>query len=105
LRELSGSELLFPSGLDLLDGFADRSDHGVSFGCEVHALGALVAFVGFARLGALEPGMLADLVAYPRDPLDTPIDQLPDLKPRLTLVGGRPIYDPDGVVGGAGTGS
>jgi predicted amidohydrolase YtcJ len=49
--------------------------------------------------------MLADLVAYPRDPLDTPIDQLPDFKPRLTLVGGRPIYDPDGVVGGAGTGS
>jgi Amidohydrolase family len=48
------------------------------------------------RLGALAPGMRADLVAYSQDPLDTPIDRLPDLKPRLTLVGGRRVTTPAG---------
>jgi hypothetical protein len=72
LRELSGSELLFPSGLDLLDGFADRSDHGVSFGCEVHALGALVAFVGFAG-EVSELLELAEEVVEPRSSLASPL--------------------------------
>lgn len=48
------------------------------------------------RLGALEAGRLADIVAYPRDPLDTSIDDLPTLKPAFTMVGGLAAYDPDG---------
>jgi hypothetical protein len=48
LRELSGSELFFPLGFDLLDDFADRFARGVPSGSSADALGALVAGVGFA---------------------------------------------------------
>jgi predicted amidohydrolase YtcJ len=45
--------------------------------------------------GALEPGRLADLVAYSADPLTCPTDDLPSLKPVLTIVGGKAVYDTD----------
>ena len=48
MRELSGSELLFPSGFDLLDDFADRFARGVPSGGSADAPAALVAGVGFA---------------------------------------------------------
>lgn len=51
------------------------------------------------RRGTLEPGRLADLVAYRDDPLSVPIDALPGLRPVLTLVGGRAVHDPDSLVG------
>ena len=47
------------------------------------------------RLGALEPGMLADLVAYHDDPLHVAVDELPTLKPAFTIVGGVAAYDPE----------
>jgi predicted amidohydrolase YtcJ len=50
------------------------------------------------RLGALEPGMLADVVAYPKDPLTVPIDELPTLKPAFTIVGGLAAHDPRGML-------
>jgi predicted amidohydrolase YtcJ len=50
------------------------------------------------RLGALEPGMLADVVAYRRDPLEIPIDELPGLQPAFTIVGGLPAHDPQGLI-------
>ena len=31
------------------------------------------------------------------------VDDLPWQQPALTLVGGRPVYDPDGVFGSAGS--
>jgi predicted amidohydrolase YtcJ len=37
-------------------------------------------------------------VAYDRDPLDMPINELPSLKPAFTLVGGRAVYDRDGLL-------
>jgi predicted amidohydrolase YtcJ len=43
------------------------------------------------RLGTLEPGMLADMVAYRRDPMTIPVDELPSLRPAFTMVGGRII--------------
>jgi predicted amidohydrolase YtcJ len=44
------------------------------------------------RLGTLEPGRLADLVAYRRDPLSIPVDQLRSLRATFTMVGGRVIW-------------
>jgi predicted amidohydrolase YtcJ len=43
------------------------------------------------RLGTLEAGKLADLVAYRRDPMSIPVDELPSLQPAFTMVGGRII--------------
>jgi predicted amidohydrolase YtcJ len=41
------------------------------------------------RLGSITPGKLADLVAYPIDPLAADPDALADLTPAFTVVGGR----------------
>jgi predicted amidohydrolase YtcJ len=43
------------------------------------------------RLGTLEPDRLADLVAYRRDPMNIPVDELPSLRPAFTMVGGHII--------------
>jgi predicted amidohydrolase YtcJ len=43
------------------------------------------------RLGTLEPGRLADVVAYPRDPMSMPVDELRSLHPGFTMVGGHII--------------
>jgi predicted amidohydrolase YtcJ len=47
------------------------------------------------RLGSISPGKLADLVAYPVDPLAADLDDLAELKPVLTIAGGHATYDPD----------
>ena len=44
-------------------------------------------------LGSIEPGMLADLVVFEGNIMDVPIDQLSDLLPVMTLVGGRVAYE------------
>ena len=46
------------------------------------------------RLGTLEPGRLADLVAYPHDPMSIPVDELRSLHPGFTMVSGRIIAFP-----------
>ena len=46
------------------------------------------------RRGTLETGKLADLVAYEQDPLTVALDELPELRPALTIVGGRATHDP-----------
>jgi len=47
------------------------------------------------RLGSVTPGKLADLVGYPADPLATDPDDLAEMTPAFTIVGGRATYDPD----------
>lgn len=47
-----------------------------------------------ARRGQLRPGMDADLVAFAADPLACPMEELPNIEILLTLLGGRPVYDP-----------
>ena len=47
------------------------------------------------RREQLRPGQLADFVAYRSDPVSTPPDELPDLEPVLTCVGGRRAHDPE----------
>jgi len=45
------------------------------------------------NLGSIQPGKLADLVVTDRDYLTVPADQIKDIKPVLTMVGGRIVYD------------
>jgi predicted amidohydrolase YtcJ len=56
------------------------------------------AFLVFQEnnLGSLQPGRLADLVALDRDYLTVPADQIKDIKPVLTMVGGRIVYEAEG---------
>ena len=44
-------------------------------------------------LGSIQPGKLADLVVLDRDYLTIPADQIKDIRPVLTMVGGRIVYD------------
>ncbi len=44
-------------------------------------------------LGSLEPGKLADLLVLNRDYLTVPADEIRDLAPVMTMVGGRVVYD------------
>jgi predicted amidohydrolase YtcJ len=50
------------------------------------------------RRGTLEPGRLADLVAYRVDPITCPVDDLRSMHPAFTIVSGRAVFDPDSVV-------
>jgi len=43
--------------------------------------------------GSIEPGKLADLVLLERDPLAMPVDELADVKPLATMLGGRWVFD------------
>jgi predicted amidohydrolase YtcJ len=65
--------------------------------------GAALLGVG-ARRGQLRPGMDADLVAFSADPLTCPAGELPDVGIRLTLLGGKPVHDPGGLMEGSGDG-
>ena len=61
-------------------------------------------FVGDGQVrGTLAPGKLADFAAYPADPLTCTAGVLAGLLPVLTVVGGRPRHDPNGLAtpGGA----
>ena len=53
------------------------------------------AYVVFqeSNLGSLQPGKYADLVVLDRDYLSVPADQIKDLKPVLTMVGGKIVYE------------
>jgi predicted amidohydrolase YtcJ len=45
------------------------------------------------NLGSIQPGKLADLVVLDRDYLTIPADQIKEIKPVMTMVGGRIVYD------------
>jgi len=45
------------------------------------------------NLGSIQPGKLADVLVLDRDYLTIPADQIKDIKPVMTLVGGRVVYD------------
>jgi predicted amidohydrolase YtcJ len=46
-----------------------------------------------SNLGSLQPGKYADLVVLDRDYLTIPADQIKDIKPVLTMVGGKVVYE------------
>jgi predicted amidohydrolase YtcJ len=45
------------------------------------------------NIGSLQAGKLADLIVTDRDYLTVPADSIKDIKPVLTMVGGRVVYD------------
>ena len=53
------------------------------------------AFLVFQEnnLGSIQPGKLADLVVLDRDYLTIPADQIKDIQPVLTMVGGKLAYE------------
>jgi predicted amidohydrolase YtcJ len=53
------------------------------------------AFLFFREndLGSIQSGRFADLVVIDRDYLTIPADQLKDIKPVITMVGGRVVFD------------
>jgi predicted amidohydrolase YtcJ len=53
------------------------------------------AFLVFQEdsLGSIQPGKLADLVVLDRDYLTIPADQIKDIRPVMTMIGGRIAYD------------
>lgn len=44
------------------------------------------------QIGAIRPGLLADLVVLDRDYLTVPVDEIRDIKPVATMVGGRIVH-------------
>jgi len=46
-----------------------------------------------ANLGSLAPGKYADLVVLDRDYFTVPVDEIAAIKPVLTVVGGKTVYD------------
>ena len=46
-----------------------------------------------AELGSLQKGKYADLLVLDRDYLKVPADQIKDIKPLMTMVGGKVVYE------------
>jgi predicted amidohydrolase YtcJ len=71
-------------------------DHvnGVSMLAALRAYTAAGAYASFEEhiKGTLEPGMLADLQVYERDPLAEPPATWERLRPRAVLLGGAPVF-------------
>jgi predicted amidohydrolase YtcJ len=46
------------------------------------------------NVGSLQAGKYADLLVLDRDYLTVPVDQILDIKPTMTMVGGKVVYEP-----------
>jgi len=45
-----------------------------------------------SNLGSIQPGKYADLVVLDRDYLTVPAEQIKDIKPVMTMVGGKIVH-------------
>jgi predicted amidohydrolase YtcJ len=68
---------------------------GVADALRLYTLGTAALNGDAGRLGSITPGKLADLAGYPADPMTADPDDLAGLTPAFTVVGGRPVHDPD----------
>ena len=58
-----------------------------------HTRGSAFTIVQESNIGSIQPGKLADLVVIDRDYLTIPADQIKDIRPVMTMVGGRVVYE------------
>ncbi|HXZ74959.1 MAG TPA: amidohydrolase [Streptosporangiaceae bacterium] len=72
-------------------------EHAISVGTalELYTMGTAALNHEQHRLGSITPGKLADLAGYLVDPLTADPDDLAELTPACTMMGGRATYDPD----------
>jgi predicted amidohydrolase YtcJ len=72
----------------------DDPVNGIGLLAALRAYTAAGAYASFEESdkGSLEPGMLADLQVYERDPVVEPGSSRPGLRPRAVLVGGVPVF-------------
>jgi predicted amidohydrolase YtcJ len=72
-------------------------EHGIDVATAIrlYTMGTAQLDGDIDRLGSITPGKLADLVAYPVDPMTADVDTLPELTPAFTIVDGKPVHDPD----------
>jgi predicted amidohydrolase YtcJ len=72
----------------------DDQVSGISLLAALRAYTAGGAYASFeeAGKGTLEPGMLADLQVYDRDPIDEPPPTRQDLRPRAVFLGGVRVF-------------
>ena len=54
-------------------------------------------FIGDTQLGSIQPGMLADLVIFNGDIMETPIEDLANLNAIFTMVGGKVAFEAPGL--------
>jgi predicted amidohydrolase YtcJ len=66
----------------------------VATALELYTMGTAALNHEQDRLGSITPGKLADLAGYPADPLAADPDDLLELTPAFTIVGGRATHDP-----------
>jgi predicted amidohydrolase YtcJ len=45
-----------------------------------------------SHLGSIRPGLLADLLVLDRDYLTVPVDEIRDIRPVATMVGGQVVH-------------
>ncbi len=72
----------------------DDPVNGISLLAALRAYTAGGAYASFeeSEKGNLEPGMLADLQIYDRDPIDEQVSSRPGLRPRAVLMGGVRVF-------------
>jgi hypothetical protein len=57
-----------------------------------HTRGNALAMFQEQNLGAIKPGLLADILVLDRDYLTVPADEIKDIRPITTIVGGQVVY-------------
>lgn len=79
------------------DGWVPAQKITVEEALRAYTSGGAYAAFREAELGVLAPGMLADLVLIDRDITRIPPETIRDAREMLTMVGGRVVYDRDGI--------
>jgi predicted amidohydrolase YtcJ len=74
-------------------GWLPEEHLSIDEGIALYTAGSAYAEFQEADKGVLEPGKLADLVVWDRDLLTVPPQDILQVKPALTIVGGRAVYE------------
>ena len=75
------------------DGWVPQQKIKVEEALRAYTIDAAYAGFSESKLGSLEPGKLADMVVLGRNLFDTPPNELDKVPIRMTIVGGKIVYD------------